>query len=108
MMNNDRTTQFAVAWEKWQKMTITSDPMFGMVMENKEICLELINRALPKLKATKIVHLTTQKDINVLGAHRVRFDVYVQDEQSNTVAIEMQVNDRKKSTSTFALLSRTN
>ena len=52
------------ALEKWEKMTITSDPMFGMVMQNKEICLELINRALPHLKATQIVQLTTQKDIN--------------------------------------------
>ncbi|MCD7125084.1 hypothetical protein [Limosilactobacillus caviae] len=74
-MKNDRTAQFAAVWDKWQKMTITSDPMFGMVMENKEICLELINRALPKLKATKIMHLSTQKDINVTVAHRVRFDV---------------------------------
>ncbi|MEY8293217.1 Rpn family recombination-promoting nuclease/putative transposase [Limosilactobacillus caviae] len=92
-MKNDRTAQFAAVWDKWQKMTITSDPMFGMVMENKEICLELINRALPKLKATKIMHLSTQKDINVTVAHRVRFDVYVQDEQNNTVVIEMQVNN---------------
>lgn len=58
-------------------MTITSDPMFGMVMENKEICLGLINRALPKLKARKIMHLVTQKDVNVVAAHRVRFDVFV-------------------------------
>lgn len=30
--------------DRWQKMTITSDPMFGMVMENKEICLELMRK----------------------------------------------------------------
>ncbi|MBB1078362.1 hypothetical protein H5S09_00700 [Limosilactobacillus sp. STM2_1] len=63
-MENDRTAQLAAAWEKWQRMTITSDPMFGMVMANKDICLELINRALPKLKATKIIHLSTQKADN--------------------------------------------
>ena len=35
--------KYEKALEKWEKMTITSDPMFGMVMQNKEICLELIN-----------------------------------------------------------------
>ena len=48
------------ALEKWERMTITSDPMFGMVMQNKEICLELINRALPQLKATEIVQLASK------------------------------------------------
>lgn len=91
----DRQRLIAYAWKKWQEMTITSDPMFGMVMENKEICLGLINRALPKLKARKIMHLVTQKDVNVVAAHRVRFDVFVQDDQNNTVVIEMQVNNRK-------------
>lgn len=83
------------ALEKWEKMTITSDPMFGMVMQNKEICLELINRALPHLKATQIVQLTTQKDINVVVGRRVRYDVYVQDEDGNIIVIEMQVADRQ-------------
>lgn len=83
------------ALEKWEKMTITSDPMFGMVMQNKEICLELINRALPHLKATQIVQLTTQKDIDVVAGRRVRYDVYVQDEDGNIIVIEMQVADRQ-------------
>ncbi|MBB1079466.1 Rpn family recombination-promoting nuclease/putative transposase [Limosilactobacillus sp. STM2_1] len=69
--------------------------MFGMVMENKEICLELINRALPKLKAQKIIHLVTQKDVNAVGAHRVRFDVYVRDEHNNIIVIEMQITDQQ-------------
>lgn len=56
--------------DRWQKMTITSDPMFGIVMENKEICLELIRRALPPLKVNEIVHLTTQKDINVFARRK--------------------------------------
>ena len=89
----DRQRLISYARKKWQEMTITSDPMFGMVMENKEICLGLINRALPKLKARKIMHLVTQKDVNVVAAHRVRFDVFVQDDQNNTVVIEMQVNN---------------
>ncbi|MCD7132619.1 hypothetical protein [Limosilactobacillus balticus] len=49
-------------------MTITSDPMFGLVMQNKEICLELINRALLNIKAKQIIQLDTQKDISIVGA----------------------------------------
>ena len=47
--------------ERWQKMTITSDPMFGMVMENKKICLELIWRALPWLKVNELFTLLLRK-----------------------------------------------
>ncbi|MBD5805763.1 Rpn family recombination-promoting nuclease/putative transposase [Limosilactobacillus walteri] len=85
----------ATALAKWETMTITSDPLFGMVMENKEICLELINRALPHLKAKKIIQLVTQKDINVVAARRVRYDVYVRDEHGNIIVIEMQVADKQ-------------
>lgn len=88
-----REEEIVLLMERWQKMTITSDPMFGMVMENREICLELINRALPNLRAKQIVQLSTQKDINVVSARRVRFEVYVRDEQNNIVVVEMQVNN---------------
>lgn len=45
-----RQKQIALIMDKWQRMTITSDAMFGMVMQNVAICLELINRALPEDK----------------------------------------------------------
>lgn len=93
--NLSREQQIALIYDRWQKMTITSDPMFGLVMQNKKICLELINRALPNLKAKEIVQLETQKDVNSVNSHRVRFDVYVRDSQNNIVVIEMQVNDQK-------------
>ena len=89
-----RDEEIALLYEKWQKMTITSDPMFGMVMQNKEICLELINRALPHLNAKRIIQIDTQKDINLVSAHRVRFDVYVRDDKNNIFVIEMQMNDQ--------------
>ncbi|WP_260235034.1 Rpn family recombination-promoting nuclease/putative transposase [Limosilactobacillus reuteri] len=94
MNNLSREEQIALIYDKWQKMTITSDPMFGLVMQNKEICLELINRALPNIKAKQIIQLDTQKDINIVSAHRVRFDVYVRDDKNNIIVIEMQVNNQ--------------
>lgn len=94
-MSNNLSESYAKVLEKWEGMTITSDPMFGMVMQNKEICLELINRALPQLKATEIVQLETQKDINVVASRRVRYDVYVQDEKGNIIVVDMQVTDHQ-------------
>ena len=55
MNNLSREEQIALIYDKWKKMTITSDPMFGLVMQNKKICLELINRALPNIKAKQII-----------------------------------------------------
>lgn len=92
--NQERKLQIAKIYNKWQQMTITSDPMFGLVMQNKNICLELINRALPYLCVKQIVRIGTQKDINVVDAHGVRFDVYAKDENDNIFVIEMQVNDQ--------------
>ncbi len=92
MNNLSREEQIALIYDKWQKMTI--NPMFGLVMQNKEICLELINRALPNIKVKQIIQLDTQKDINIVSAHRVRFDVYVRDDKNNITVIEMQVNNQ--------------
>lgn len=36
--------------EKWEHLTITNDIMFGMVMENEQICLELIQRSPTRTK----------------------------------------------------------
>ena len=40
--------------KKWESLTISSDIMFGMVMEDKTLCLELIRRAVPELKVESI------------------------------------------------------
>ncbi|MBB1070582.1 Rpn family recombination-promoting nuclease/putative transposase [Limosilactobacillus sp. RRLNB_1_1] len=76
-------------------MTITSDPMFGMVMENKEICIQLIQRALPHLQLKEIVNIETQKDVGNVAAKKVRYDVYVLDKDNRIFIIEMQITDRK-------------
>lgn len=36
--------------KKWEHLTITNDIMFGMVMENEQICLELIQRSPTRTK----------------------------------------------------------
>ncbi|WP_157055085.1 hypothetical protein [Limosilactobacillus frumenti] len=44
-----RAKNIAQLEEKWQSLTIKDDTMFGIVMENQDICLELLRRILPEL-----------------------------------------------------------
>ena len=56
--------------------------MFGMVMGNEQICLELIQRSLPELNIKAISRITPQKQITgPISAWTVRFDVFVRDEE---------------------------
>ncbi|MCZ3668105.1 Rpn family recombination-promoting nuclease/putative transposase [Limosilactobacillus vaginalis] len=81
--------------EKWEHLTITNDIMFGMVMENEQICLELIQRSLPELNIKAISRITPQKQITgPISVRTVRFDVFVRDEEQRTFVVEMQVADK--------------
>lgn len=81
--------------DQWQKMTISSDVMFGLVMEDKDILCELINRTLPELHVSKLKEITTQKGMAQSNLQReVRFDVYAKDELNRTFIVEMQVEDK--------------
>ncbi|MBB1078738.1 Rpn family recombination-promoting nuclease/putative transposase [Limosilactobacillus sp. STM2_1] len=80
--------------QQWYNMTITSDPMFGLVMQNKAICLNLIQRALPELKINKIKQITTQKEVATLAVDRsVRYDVYAEDDHQRIYVVEMQMKN---------------
>ncbi|MRN07248.1 Rpn family recombination-promoting nuclease/putative transposase [Lactobacillus sp. 0.1XD8-4] len=68
--------------------------MFGLVMENKEICMQLIQRALPYLKLKEVVNIETQKDISAVAAKKVRYDVYVRDQENRIFIVEMQIADK--------------
>jgi predicted transposase/invertase (TIGR01784 family) len=80
--------------ERWNNMTITSDPMFGLVMENKKICLQLIQRALPHLAIKELADITTQKEIRAVAARNIVYDVYVKDHAGRVFIIEMQMADQ--------------
>ena len=80
---------------KWNNLKISNDVMFGMVMENRDICLKLIQCAVPELNVTKIKFNETQRTINgPIDARGSRFDVYAQDEKGRVFVIEMQVANR--------------
>lgn len=81
----------------WEELGISNDFLFGKVMQNPELCRELLQRILPNLKIDRIEYPQLQKSINVdMDAHSVRLDVYVKDERETVYDIEMQVSDTKE------------
>ena len=91
-MENIETKQTA-----WEELGISNDFLFGKVMQNPELCKELLQRILPELKIERIEYPELQKSINVdMDAHSVRLDVYVKDEKEAIYDIEMQVSDTKE------------
>ena len=82
---------------KWEELSISNDFLFGKVMQNPELCKELLQRILPDLKIDRIEYPQLQKSINVdMDAHSVRLDVYVKDDRETVYDIEMQVSDTKE------------
>ena len=83
--------------KNWEELGISNDFLFGKVMQNPELCRELLQRILPNLKIDRIEYPQLQKSVNVdTDAHSVRLDVYVKDDRETVYDIEMQVSDTKE------------
>jgi len=82
---------------KWEELDISNDFLFGKVMQNPELCKELLQRILPDLEIERIEYPELQKSINVdMDARSVRLDVYVKDDKEVVYDIEMQVSNTKE------------
>lgn len=81
----------------WEKLSISNDFLFGKIMQNSELCIELLQMILPDLKIDHIEYSELQKSIKPdIEARSVRLDVYVKDEKEVVYDIEMQVIDTKE------------
>ena len=81
----------------WEELGICNDFLFGKVMQNPELCKELLKRILPELEIERIEYPELQKTIKFdADAKSVRLDVYVRDEKQTIYDIEMQVTDTKE------------
>ena len=81
----------------WESLGISNDFLFGKVMQDAELCKELLQRILPDLRIDRIEYPETQKGIRPdSDAKSVRLDVYVQDGKDTVYDIEMQVTDTKE------------
>lgn len=76
---------------KWQRLTITDDFIFGNVIQTGDNCLNLLRAILPELKLEELVNLNTQKVVkDQKNKHGVRFDAFVEDNCHCLYDIEMQ------------------
>ncbi len=81
----------------WETLGIANDFMFGKVMQDAELCKELLQRILPDLEIDHIEYPEAQKGIRPdVDAKSVRLDVYVRDGKGTVYDIEMQVSDTKE------------
>jgi len=80
----------------WESLGIDNDFLFGEVMQDTDLCKELLQRILPNLEIDHVEYPEVQKSIRPdADAKSVRLDVYVCDGKG-TVYIEMQVADTKE------------
>lgn len=78
----------------WESLGISNDFMFGKIMQDAELCKELLQRILPDLEIDHIEYPEAQKSIRAdVDAKSVRLDVYVRDGKGTIYDIEMQVAD---------------
>lgn len=81
----------------WESLGITNDFLFGKVMQNPELCTELLQRILPDLAVDHIEYPELQKSIKYdMNAKGVRLDVYTKDDKNIIYNIEMQASDTKE------------
>ena len=80
------------AWRReWKKLTLADDFIFSRIMQNTEVCKEVLELLL-KIKISRIEFPVAQKVIQTLKASKgVRMDVYVQEDDGQRVFdIEIQ------------------
>ncbi len=81
----------------WESLGIANDFIFGKVMQDAELCKELLQRILPDLEIDHIEYPEAQKGIRPdVDAKSVRLDVYVKDGKGTVYDIEMQAADTKE------------
>ena len=81
----------------WEELGISNDFLFGKIMQDPELCKELLQRILPDLEIDHVEYPELQKGINLdVDAKSVRLDVYIRDGKGTVYDIEMQVTNTKE------------
>ena len=96
-MKKTETPQTKALQTDWEELSISNDFLFGKIMQDQELCRELIQMILPDLKIDHIEYPELQKSITPdMDAHGVRLDVYVKDDRETVYDIEMQMGYTKE------------
>lgn len=81
--------------KNYEELEMKDDFMFGKVMENQELCREILETLLG-ISIDAITYPEKQKSIDITSEGRsVRLDVYVQDDQATVYDAEMQQGTRQ-------------
>lgn len=81
----------------WNSLGISHDFIFGKVMTDPVLCMELLQKILPELNISSIQYPELQKSIHLdKDARSIRLDVYVIGDNSTVYNIEMQTVDTKE------------
>ena len=93
-MNGNETEQMENIEDSqtsWEELGISNDFLFGKVMQDAELCKELLQRILPDLDIDHIEYPELQKTIKEdFDAKGIRLDAYVNDGKGTVYDIEMQ------------------
>lgn len=81
----------------WEDLGLSNDFLFGKVMQNPELCKEMLHRILPDLQIDHIEYPELQKTIKPdVDAKSIRLDVYVKDNQNKIYDIEIQMANTRE------------
>lgn len=88
----NQETNYIDNYAEWESLEISNDFLFGKVMQDPELCKELLQRILPDLEIDHIEYPDLQKEIRPdADAKGIRLDVYLKDDKGTVYDIEMQV-----------------
>src|SRR5699024_3874293 len=82
--------------KKYEDLTLASDFLFCKIMQDPELCKEMLQRIMG-MKLGKVEVINNQKPIDTtFDGKSIRLDIYAEDENGNIYDIEMQCADTKE------------
>jgi len=82
--------------EVWENLGISNDFIFGKVMQDGELCAELLRRVLPGLDIGRVEFPEKQKTISEgVDIHGVRLDIFTRDDPGRLFNVEMERRRRR-------------
>ncbi len=78
----------------WQNLTITDDFIFGKIMRDPELCMELLRRIFPQYDIERIEYIKIQEAIRLdKEAKGIQMDVFIKDNKNVAFCVEMQTRN---------------
>lgn len=88
--NNNEVSDLTLQ-QKWEHIGLSNDFIFGKVMQDPDLCLQLLQRMFPDMVIDHIEYPELQKTFKAdMDSHGIRLDVYVRDDFNTVYDIEMQ------------------